>query len=137
MVHSLYYFCVHEYRSYAYIWLITDQPRFLFDAQLKAHFNFMRQILVNTFSQIKIKMKRFGSSCYNYIVFHYYNDLIKLLQSSLVILLCLILFFCLFELLLAFICANLLLFVYTFSIYFFYIFLIESQIVLTWNIYIF
>ena len=137
MVHSLYYFCVHEYRSYAYIWLITDQPRFLFDAQLKAHFNFMRQILVNTFSQIKIKMKCFGSSCYNYIVFHYYNDLIKLLQSSLVILLCLILFFCLFELRLAFICANLLLFVYTFSIYFFYIFLIESQIVLTWNIYIF
>ena len=79
----------------------------------------MLQILVNTFSQIKIKMKNFGSSYYNYIVFHYYNDLIKLLQSSLVILLCLILFFSLFELLLTFICANLLLFLYHFQYLFF------------------
>ena len=82
--------------------------------------DFMLQILINIIWQIKIKRKLFGISYHNHIFFHYYiflfchNDLIKLLQTFLVILLCrykrynicLISFFNLFELFLALICAK-------------------------------
>ena len=77
-------------------------------------FNFMLQILINIFRSIKLKTKGFGISYHNHIFFHYYNDLNKLMQTSLVILIywykrhsiCLIWFFNFCELFPAFICTN-------------------------------
>ena len=74
----------------------------------------MLQVLINMFRLIKIKAKSFGIFYHNNIFFHCYNDLIELLETFLVILLCrwkrhsirLILFFDLYELFPAFICAN-------------------------------
>ena len=71
-------------------------------------------ILINKFWSIQIKTKHFGISYYNHIFFHYSNDLIKLLHTFLVILLCwykrysicLISFFSLYEFFPGFICAN-------------------------------
>ena len=74
----------------------------------------MLQILINILWPIKIKTKLFGVSYRNHIFFYYYNDLIKLLQTFLVILscwykrhsICLISFFDFYELFPVFICAN-------------------------------
>ena len=73
----------------------------------------MFQIIIKIFRPIKIKAKGFVISYHNHI-FHYYNELIKLLQPFLVIVLCryerysicLISFFNLYELFTAFICDN-------------------------------
>ena len=115
-------FRVHEYRFHAYIWKMLFLSRFLLYAQLKVimlydRINFMLQTIANIFRQIKIKI--FRLCCYYEFVVsnvhpHYYNNLIRLLLSFLVILLCwykkcticLISFFSLYELFVAFCCAN-------------------------------
>ena len=48
----------------------------------------MVEILMNIFWLVKIKKKRFGICYHNRIFFHVYNDLIKMLQTFLVISLC-------------------------------------------------
>ena len=99
-------------------WLFNDI--FLVYAQLKIlafyqKFSFMLQIFINIFSSIRIKIKSFGNSYHNHIFFHYYNDLINLLETLLVVLfywykrfyrICLILFLNFYELFLAFIWAK-------------------------------
>ena len=75
--------------------------------------SFMLQVLINIVRTIKMKIKSFGTFYHN-IFFHDYNDLIKLLRTFLVILLysnkrcniCLISFFNLYDLFLAFIYPN-------------------------------
>ena len=74
----------------------------------------MLKIFINMFRLIKIKKKSFGISYRNHIFLHYYNNVITLLQTFLVILLCwyktysmcLIPFFDFYKLFPAFFCAN-------------------------------
>ena len=74
----------------------------------------MIQIHIKIFWPIKIKTKILVVSYHNHIFFHYHNDLIKLLQtfiSDFIIVMqrysfCMISFFNLYELFLAFVYAN-------------------------------
>ena len=84
---------VHEYRFHAYSWTIIVQSPFYFIlSQLFIafydKFSLMIQVLIKFFRLIKIKIKYFVVSYYNRIFLHYYNDLIKLLQTFLVVLIC-------------------------------------------------
>lgn len=65
-------FYVFEYCLHAFIFTIIVHSRFLFYSQLQIHnvcdkINFMYQIIVNIFRQIKIKIKSFGLSYYNHM----------------------------------------------------------------------
>ena len=84
-------FHVDQYCFIAFNLTIIAQSRLLY-SQIKINcfyykFNFMLQILTNIFWPIKIKIKTrdFRISYYNHVFFNYYNDLIKLLQTFLVI----------------------------------------------------
>ena len=74
----------------------------------------MFQIFINIFRPIKIKIKCFAISFCTHTFFHYYNELIKLLETFIVIslhwykryIVCLILLFTFLELFRAFICVD-------------------------------
>ena len=71
--------CLYFYNNCSILlFLFCSQVKYSLFFTFYDKFNFMLQILINILGEWKIKIKSYGISTHNHILFYYYNDLIKL-----------------------------------------------------------